>query len=299
MRGTGLRGLLGIPERREKILRPMLPFSRVDIMQYAQENNIKWREDSSNAETYYLRNWLRHEVIPLWKKRDPNFHEQFQETLKYLGRAQAVLDEIIEDFKNKNFTPYNSGFKISIISLEGLSIKDYFLHALFAPYGFRNTIELKQMMQSQSGKQLFSASHRLVKDREDFLLKPAVESQENTFYVDNETSSISLPIQLNFSHKKTFQKGDPKNLLLDKQKLKFPLTLRKWKQSDYFYPNGLKGKKKLSKYFKDEKFSLLDKESQWLLCSGGNIVWVIGKRADQRFLADEETKDKWLIQYDD
>ena len=299
MRGTGLRGLLGIPERRGKVLRPMLPFSREDIMQYAQENKIKWREDSSNAETYYLRNALRHEVIPLWKKRDPNFDKQFQETLKYLGRAQAVLDEIIEDFKNKNFIPHHSGFKISIKGLEGLSVQDYYLHALFAPYGFRNTNDLKQMMQSQSGKQLFSASHRLVKDREDFLLNPTVEFQENTFYIDTETSSISLPIQLNFSYRKTFEKGDPKSLLLDKQKLKFPLTLRKWKQSDYFYPNGLNGKKKLSKYFKDEKFSLLDKESQWLLCSGEDIVWVIGKRADQRFLADEETKEKCLIQYDD
>lgn len=299
MRGTGLRGLLGIPERREKILRPMLPFSRVDIMQYAQENNIKWREDSSNAETYYLRNWLRHEVIPLWKKRDPNFDKQFQETLKYLSRAQAVLDVIVEDFKNKNFIPYHLGFRISIKALEGLSTQDYYLHALFAPYGFRNINDLKQMMKSQSGKQLFSDSHRLVKNREDFLLNPVIESQENTFYIETETSSIFRPIQLNFSYKKTFEKGDPKSLLLDKHKLKFPLTLRKWKQSDYFYPNGLNGKKKLSKYFKDEKFSLLDKESQWLLCSGEDIVWVIGKRADQRFLANEETKHKWLIRYDD
>lgn len=299
MRGSGLKGLLGIPGRRGKILRPLLPFSREEIKNYARENKIEWREDASNAKTDYLRNALRHEVIPLWKKREPNFDAQFQETLSYLGQAQAVLDDIVEDFKNKNFVPQNSGFKIPVKALKVLSSLDYYLYALFASYGFRNINDLKQMMQSQSGKQLFSATHRLVKDREDFLLTPVVESDDKPFSIDSKTSSIHTPIKLNFFSKKTFEKGDSKSLLVDKDKLKFPLTLRKWKQSDYFYPDGMKGKKKLSKYYKDEKFSLLDKESQWLLCSDEDIVWVIGKRADQRFLADQDTQDKWLIRFDD
>ena len=93
MRGSGLKGLLGIPERRGKILRPLLSFSREEIIQFAHKNKIQWREDSSNAKTDYLRNALRHEVIPQWKKRDPNFDDQFQETLKYLGQAQTLLDD--------------------------------------------------------------------------------------------------------------------------------------------------------------------------------------------------------------
>mgnify|MGYP001482407034 FL=1 len=105
MRGTGLKGLLGIPERRGKILRPLLPFSREEIKQYAFENKIQYREDESNAKTDYLRNALRHEVIPKWKKRDSNFDEQFRETLKYLGQAQVVLDNVIKDFKNKILSP--------------------------------------------------------------------------------------------------------------------------------------------------------------------------------------------------
>ena len=299
MRGTGLRGLLGIPERRGKILRPMLSFSREEIMQYALENKIQWREDLSNAKTDYLRNALRHQVIPQWKKRDPNFDQQFQETLKYLGEAQDVLEDVISDFKKNNFIPQKQGFKISIDVLKGLSSLNYYLHALFAPYGFGNLADLKQLMHSQSGKQLFSNTHRLVKDRACFLLTPIEASPSESYLIDSELSAIEIPLSLSFSQEENFKKGDSKSLMLDKSKLKFPLVLRKWKQSDYFYPNGLKGGKKLSKYFKDEKYSLLEKEAQWLLCSGEDIVWVVGKRADQRFLANADTKDKWLIRYDD
>ena len=299
MRGTGLRGLLGIPERRGKILRPMLSFSREEIMQYALKNKIQWREDLSNVKTDYLRNALRHQVIPQWKKRDPNFDQQFHETLKYLGQAQDVLGDVICDFKKKNFIPQKQGFKISIDALKGISSLNFYLNALFRPFGFRNLVDLNQLMHSQSGKQLFSDTHRLVKDREYFLLTSIEESPSESYSIASGLSFIDSPLRLFFTKEKIFKKVDSKSLMLDKSKLKFPLKLRKWKQSDYFYPNGLKGSKKLSKYFKDEKYSLLEKEAQWLLCSGEEIVWVVGKRADQRFLADVDTKHIWLIRHDD
>ncbi len=295
MRGSGLKGLLGIPERRGKILRPLLPFSREEIKAYAAKNNVEWREDASNSKTDYLRNALRHDVIHQWKKRYPNFNEQFQETLKYLGQAQIVLDEVLKDFKNKNFIPQLQGFKISTDVLKGLSSLDYYLHGLFAPYGFGIPSDLKKLMDAQSGKQLFSVSYRLIKDRGFLLLTPLEKKSTESYSIDAEISSIDRPLKLICSHQKTFKKTDLNHLLLDKSKLKFPLILRKWKQSDYFYPSGMKGKKKLSKYFKDKKFSLLQKEAQWLLCSGMEIVWVVGIRADQRFLADANTADKWLI----
>lgn len=299
MRGSGLKGLLGIPERRGKILRPLLSFSREEILQFAHKNKIQWREDSSNAKTDYLRNVLRHEVIPQWKKRDPNFDDQFQETLKYLGQAQTLLDDVLKDFKNQNFIPWQHGFKVSIDVFIGLSSLDYYLHGLFASYGFGTLADLRKLLDAQSGKQLFSETHRLIKDRNFLLLTTLDNSASESYTIDAELTSIYHPLKLVFSHQKTFIKGGLKSLLLDKSKLKFPLMLRKWKQSDYFYPIGLGGKKKLSKYFKDEKFSLLDKESQWLLCSGEDIVWVVGKRADQRFLATPSTENKWLVRCDD
>ena len=299
MRGSGLKGLLGIPERRGKILRLLLSFSREQIMHYAQENKILWREDSSNAQSDYLRNALRHDVIPKWKEKAPNFDSQFRETLQHLAHAQNLLEEVIQSFKKNHFHKHDGGFRIAVKALEGLGSPDYCLHALFAPYGFKQLSDLKQLLHAQSGKQLFSDSHRLVKDRECFLLTPIQFSESISYDIHAQDTSVETPKKLIFSEEKSFVEVDCNSLLLDKSKLKFPLTLRKWKQSDYFYPNGLGGKKKLSKYFKDEKFSLLDKESQWLLCSQEDIVWVIGKRADQRFLATPTTENKWLVRCDD
>jgi tRNA(Ile)-lysidine synthase len=139
----------------------------------------------------------------------------------------------------------------------------------------------------------------LVKNRADILLTAESNNTNHIFNIVVKDTLIQDPIQLFFSDENTFEKCDSKSVLLDKKKLKFPLILRKWKQSDYFYPYGMQGKKKLSKYFKDEKYSLLDKEAQWLLCSGEEIVWIIGKRADRRFLAHEKTQKKWLVRHED
>ena len=299
MRGSGLKGLLGIPERRGKIVRPMLPFSRADIIEYVEENKIEWREDSSNAKTDYLRNALRHEVIPAWKRRDSNFDVQFQDTLQYLGQAQAVLEGAVEDFKRKYFLSFKEGFKIPVKALEELTSVEYYLHALFTPFGFKHQADLNQLLHSQSGKQLLSNTHRLIKDRAHLLLTSIADGESDSYTIYADNSRMDSPLKLIFTQEKTFKEGDSNRILLDKSKLKFPLSLRKWEQSDYFYPKGLKGKKKLSKYFKDEKYSLLDKESQWLLCSGEDIVWVIGKRVDRRFLANASTENKWQVRYDD
>ena len=299
MRGSGLKGLLGIPEEIGKILRPLLPFNRNEIQKYANENSIQWREDSSNAKTDYLRNALRHEVIPLWKKQGRSFDENFKKTLYYLGLAQDLLDNLVVDFKRKNFIPSANGIKITNSSLLELKALDYYLHSLFAPYGFNNITDLHQLMQAQSGKQLFSKTHRLVKDRDCFLLTENISKDDKTHVINADFNKIDHPIPLIFSNEKTVLDKGPKKLFLDKSKLKFPLYIRKWKQSDYFYPYGMDGKKKLSKYFKDEKFSLLEKESQWLLCSSDDVVWVIGKRADARFLADAKSDNIWLIQLND
>jgi tRNA(Ile)-lysidine synthase len=299
MRGTGLRGLLGIPQRRGKFLRPLLPFTRGEIEKYARKNRLDWREDLTNTKTDYLRNSLRHEIIPLWKSKASNFDLQFQSTLHHLGQAQAALDHVAQNFKSQNFITKAGEIKISVEALKGLSPLDYYLHSLFSPYGFQNVSDLSQLLEAQSGKQLFSNTHRLIKDRNHFLLTTIQNPSTEFYLIDSDISAIQTPIRLSFINEKSFVRGNSNHLLLDKSKLKFPLTLRKWKQSDYFYPNGLKGSKKLSKYFKDEKYSLLEKEAQWILCSGEDIVWLIGKRADQRFLADIKTKEKWLIRYND
>ena len=295
MRGSGLKGLVGIPQIREKIIRPLLPFTRTEILNYANEYNLKWREDASNAKTDYLRNELRHKVIPNWKATDSNFHNQFSATLEYLGQAKIALDNVIKDFKTKYFVEMEQEIKISVDKLKLLNPINFFLHALFANYGFDNVKDLNQLLDAQSGKQLFSKTHRLVKNRSHWLLTEQSEEYHKTYIIEQNIKKIKVPIKLKLGLNTNLKIADRNIACFNMKLLKFPLTLRKWRESDYFYPKGLEGKKKLSKYFKDEKFSLLDKEKQWLLCSGEDIIWVVGKRVDERYSIEYNKEDRWII----
>ena len=298
IRGSGLNGLVGIPKTRDKIIRPLLPFTKIEISNYAKKYNIKWREDSSNGKTDYLRNALRHKVIPNWKAIYSNFHNQFSTTLVHLEQAKVALDFVIEDFKTNYFIKSEKQIKISVDKLKLLKPIDFYLHALFIKYGFENVKDLNQLLKSQSGKQLFSKTHRLVKDRSNLLLIELIGNNHKIYTIDRNIKNIQTPISLKFGIKTKLKIDFRSVACFNKKLLKFPLTLRKWNKSDYFYPNGLNGKKKLSKYFKDEKFSLIDKENQWILCSGDDIIWIIGKRVDSRYLLDQNALDKWLIKYD-
>ena len=295
MRGSGLKGLVGIPQIRGKIIRPLLPFTRTEILNYANENNIKWREDASNAKTDYLRNELRHKVIPNWKATDSNFHNQFSTTLEYLGQAKIALDNVIKDFKTNYFVEMEQEIKISVDKLKLLNPINFLLHALFSNYGFDNVKDLNQLLDAQSGKQLFSKTHRLVKNRSHLLLSEQSEDFHKTYIIEQNFKKIQVPIKLKLGLNNKIKIADKNIACFNIKLLKFPLTLRKWRQSDYFYPKGLNGKKKLSKYFKDEKFSLLDKEKQWLLCSGEDIIWVVGKRVDERYSIEYHKENRWII----
>ena len=297
MRGSGLRGLLGIPKLKGKIFRPLLPFSKVQIMKYAKNNHIKWREDSTNEKTDYLRNALRHEVIPVWKEINPYLEERFLTTLTHLGEIQKALDYIILDLKDRYFLKEKEYIKISINQLDSLKPHDYFLFSLFNQYGFRHVSDLKKLLKSQSGKELISDTHRLIRDRSFLLLTEKTNIINKTFSISSEVRKIKDPISLKLKFKVDLEIENKNVVCFDKSMIKFPLILRKWREGDFFYPKGFNGKKKLSKYFKDEKFSLLEKEKQWLLCSGDNIIWVVGKRADNRYLANNNSKNKFQIMY--
>ena len=267
----------------------------MEIINYANENNVKWREDASNAKTDYLRNKLRHKVIPHWKATDSNFHNRFSNTLEYLGQAKIALDNVIKDFKTKYFIEMEHQIKISVDKLKLLNPINFFLHALFANYGFDNVKDLNQLLDAQSGKQLFSKTHRLVKNRSHLLLTEQSDDFHKTYTIEQNIKKIQVPIKLKLGLNNKIKIADKNIACFNIKLLKFPLTLRKWRESDYFYPKGLNGKKKLSKYFKDEKFSLLDKEKQWLLCSGEDIIWVVGKRVDERYSIEYHKEDRLII----
>ncbi|AIN74586.1 tRNA lysidine(34) synthetase TilS [Flavobacterium psychrophilum] len=290
-RGTGLDGLTGIPEQNEQIIRPLLPFSRSEIEEYTKENSIQWREDSSNASDKYLRNKIRHDLIPILKVLNPNFLDSFLKTQNYLQEAQVMIEDATIMIYQQVAKEDNEIISFDLKKLTQLPNYKSYLYQWLREYDFTAWEDIYNLVESQSGKQIFSKKYRLLKDR-DFLILSLIKELENEAYFIK-TNQKEVKIPLNFSICKVNDISSPKNTIIfvDEDKLQFPLTIRKRNEGDSFYPSGMKGKKKLSKYFKDEKMSLIEKENTWLLCSKNKIVWVIGKRADQQFVANKTTQN--------
>ncbi|HLO73189.1 MAG TPA: tRNA lysidine(34) synthetase TilS [Flavobacterium sp.] len=291
IRGTGLEGLTGIPAENGKIIRPLLPFSREEIEHYATENKVQWREDSSNASDKYVRNKLRHNIVPTLKELNTGFLESFQNTLYHLQQAKSLVEDATHLVYERVVAKSEQQLKIDLeLLLQYPNYKAY-LYQWLKEYGFTSWDDIYDLVQAQSGKQVFSETHILLKDRTILQLYPKIKLDEQTIYkIEKEQTNLNFPLNLSFSKAVNISLNVNRIIFVDVDKVQFPLELRKWYKGDYFYPAGMNGKKKLSKYFKDEKYSLLDKENQWLLCSNDQIVWVIGKRADNRYIAHESTQ---------
>ena len=289
-RGTGLDGLTGIPQKNGKIVRPLLLFSRAEIENYAKENNIRWREDSSNASAKYLRNKIRHDIIPLLKELNPAFLFSFQNTIENLQQNQSLAHDAVQLMYPQIVSEEKNEKKINLTKLATLTNYKAYLYHWLKPYGFTAWEDIYELTEAQSGKQIFSQTHRLLKDRSILVLSEIITTKDVAYFIHENLSEIDYPIKLLFSDQNHISEASSNIIFVDKLSLKFPLTLRKWQEGDYFYPSGMHGKKKVSKYFKDEKFSLIEKENTWLLCSENQIVWIVNHRADQRYSATENTQ---------
>ncbi|WP_431135587.1 tRNA lysidine(34) synthetase TilS [Psychroserpens mesophilus] len=297
-RGTGLNGLTGIPEINKNTVRPLLPFSREQLELYAQDHHLKWREDSSNTSDKYLRNTLRHHVIPQLKKANSELLQNFKKTLEHLNDSADIVNESLNAVTKRaieTIDEYRITYKIS--EFKKVNNPKAYLFELFKAYGFTEWNDVVNLLDAQSGKQVLSNTHRLIKDRTHLILTGLDHTEcsrnagEAIIPVSETDKIVETPFGvLCFDEADDVYKPSKTTLFVDRNALNFPLKLRRWQDGDVFYPSGMKGKKKLSKYFKDEKLSLLDKENVWLLTSEDNIVWIIGMRADERFIANKNTK---------
>ena len=292
-RGTGLDGLTGIPEINDNIVRPLLPFSRDEIMRYAQSNKLKWREDSSNESTKYLRNKLRLEVIPKLKDTNYQFLQNFKQTLDFLENSRTIIDDKIDEVSEDVITEVlENQVHYNIQKIKDLSNPKAYLYELFKEYGFTEWNDIEDLLDAQSGKYVISKTHRLLKDRTVLILSEKDSDDQELILIKENLQQLDTPVgRLSFEEPEAITKDDSTSIHVDKDLLKFPLILRKRQEGDYFYPFGLEGKKKLSKFFKDEKLSLLAKENTWLLCSEKDIIWVVNHRLDNRFKVTPRTKN--------
>ena len=291
-RGTGIEGLTGIPATNDKIMRPLLPFSREEILAFAEENSLSWREDSSNASTKYLRNKIRHDVIPILKSLNPNFLTSFENTLEHLNQANALVNDASRNTYDLVVKQLDDQHIFDIPRLLELPNYKAYLYQWLKDFGFTAWNDIYDLVNANSGKQIFSETHVLLKDRNRLLLFEKREKHNaEIYFVKDFESKVNIPLKLSFCKVANISNVNANCIFVDENQLKLPLVIRKWQEGDVFYPAGMIGKKKLSKFFKDEKYSLFDKQNQWLLCSNDEIVWVIGKRSDQRFLTNENTKN--------
>ena len=296
-RGTGLDGLIGIPEINENIIRPLLPFSRLDLKNYAEAKHIKWREDSSNASDKYLRNKLRLDIIPRLKGLNPQFLENFIKTQGFLMDSRSIIEDSIDSVLEEVISKISENeIHFNIDKINELSNPGAYLYEIFKDYGFTEWNDVLDLLDAQSGKQIFSKTHRLLKDRDELILTGLSSNTSSStverLTIKKEDKQIQTPLGLLFFDEADAIFGKRTNVIyVDKDLLKFPLKFRKWEEGDYFYPFGMKGKKKLSKFFKDEKLSLVAKEKTWLLCSNNDVIWVVNHRLDDRFKVTENTKN--------
>ena len=297
-RGTGLEGLTGIPKQNDKVIRPLLCFTRQEIEDYAKANKIEWREDSSNASDKYLRNKIRHHLIPILKELNPNFMDSFQNTQNYLQDAQMLVEDASIMVYQQVAKQEEEAIFFDLNQLKKLPNYKSYLYQWLNEFGFTAWDDIYDLVDSQSGKQVFSAEFRLLKDRDFLILSPLHTIDEETEYnIDSSQNQINIPLNLSFSKVTDISIGSNTTIFVDEDTLQFPLVLRHWKEGDSFQPFGMNGKsKKVSKLFKDEKLSLIDKENVWLLCSGTEIVWIIGMRQDDRFRITNTTKNLLKIQ---
>ncbi len=294
-RGTGLSGITGIPPKSNKLIRPLLWASRKDISQYCELENISYREDSSNSEISYKRNYLRHEILPRFNRLNPSYSETLLNNFEYFRQSSVMLDHYYKSIEKELTLIKDSETRISIKGLKKLPEPSWFLFKFLSTYGF-NTSQIhviSESFDSESGRMFSSGNYILVKDRDHLLLSSISEDDTNEYLLISPEGKLDHPLKLEWDRIDNEQftiSKDPNTASLDALKITFPLVIRKWQKGDNFQPFGMTGFKKLSDYFVDNKLSVLEKERIWLLTSDNRIVWVIGHRIDERYRVSPETK---------
>lgn len=305
IRGTGLAGLHGILPKKNEVIRPLLFAGRDQIAQYASQNSVAYRDDSSNASLKYTRNKIRHAILPLFREMNDAFDDVMQHNIQRLTEEEMILEQHKKAVANQIIIHHQHETEYNIQHLKKLTPLSTWLHYFFAPYGFHMPVlrQLIAALDGQPGKQFFSNSHRLVVDREQLILTPLPHSAELVpqVAIADHINEILQPVHLLLN---TFDRphslrweNDPCLATFDVDTLSFPLTLRKWEKGDWFIPLGMRGRKKVSDFFTDEKMSQTQKEDTWLLCCNHDIVWIVGKRIDQRFCVTSKTQKLISVQW--
>ena len=310
-KGTGIAGLRGIEPRKEKLIRPLLFAKKEELQNFATENNLQYVEDSSNLSDKYTRNFFRNQLIPSLQKIFPGVEENLINNIDRFKDIETLYLEVISLHKKKLMEKKENEIHIPVLKLLKAKPLTTIVFEIIKEFGFtsRQTEEVIKILSSDTGKFISSATHKIIKNRHWIIIAPNSSMEASNILINENDKEIEfekgkLKIEKGGSDK-TRLPADNSTALLDTNTITFPLLLRKWKKGDYFYPLGLKkasgaiAKKKLSKFFVDQKLSLADKEKIWVIESNKKIIWVIGKRIDDRFKISKGTVSVLKIHFNE
>lgn len=294
LRGSGIRGLGGIRPRNGQVVRPLLAVSRVEIEEWLQTQGWDYVTDSSNMSDAYTRNFIRLRVLPLLEQLNPAARETIARSAAHLSAAEQLYAYTVEEARKAVFVTADS---LSIEALMRYPSPETLLYEWLRPLGFSRIVvgELFESLTGLSGKQFYSATHQVLKDRDRLYIAPLQEpSAWQPIEIPVATGELTQPLRLSFQlmeRTSDFQlERASDTAYFDAEKLPGRLMLRLPQPGDWFVPFGMRGRKKLSDFFADQKMNRWEKLRQPLLCAGESIVWVVGRRADDRFRVGEETK---------
>lgn len=295
MRGCGISGLHGIPEKNEKVIRPLLFADKKDLKEYATAMNLSWREDASNISNDYTRNAIRNLILPEMKKLFPAAQMNIAATANRVNDAEKLYKEAVENKIKKLVQQRGRDFYIPILQLKNTTAPSTVLWEFLKNYGFNSlqTEEALQLCEAPRNKYLSSGSHRLIKEKDFLILTASASVDADKIWIEQSDQNIAFAggsIQLSESNPPFRVTENEATAQLDADKLSWPLVLRKRKEGDYFYPLGMTKKKKLGRFLTDLKLAAHVKESLWVLESNHRIVWIVGLRIDNRFRLTATTK---------
>ena len=299
-KGTGIAGLRGILPARGRYIRPLLFSNKAEILAYAEEQGLSWREDSSNQKNTYQRNLIRNKVVPCLRAINPNLESTFQLTAERLGQVEALFNEQVATIRQQIGRQEGADFYIDITTIQDKPWAPVVAWEILKPFGF-NFVQAKGLLTQQppSGAMEQSASHQLYVDRMQWIVTPTAELDAQSYTITSTTKFLPLPQHaLHCAHIPSAQYKiitSKEVAALDREKLHFPLIVSRWQPGDAFYPLGMQQRKKLSDFFIDNKVPIPLKARVWVVTSGGEIVWVVGHRIDDRFKITASTREVYEI----
>jgi tRNA(Ile)-lysidine synthase len=301
-KGTGISGLRGILPKKGKLVRPLLFASKEEILLFAKENDLSYVEDSSNISDKYTRNYFRNQLIPSLEKVFPAIRENLSNSIDRFREVEMLYLQTIHQHKKKLLEYKGDEVHIPVLKLKKSIPVETILYEIIKDYGFTShqVKDVLNIADSESGKFVASPTHRIIKNRNWFVISS--NKMEKSGFITIEENDKKINFLSGSLIVETLSASQPlvtdqHIAQLDANEIKFPLLLRKWKQGDYFYPLGMKKKKKLSRFFIDQKLSLTEKENVWVIEMNKKIVWIVGKRIDDRFKITDKTTNILKIHF--